>query len=288
MLMTMKDLLVPASEQGFAIPAFNISSWQFLKGIVECCEEKKAPVIIAIHPNELSFQGDEIVDACKAFANRSHVPMAIHLDHGGNMQQILRALRAGFTSVMIDASSKPFEENIAITKQVVEIAHSMGVTVEAELGTIGTADNNNEGGANQIIYTNPEDAEKFIAATGIDALAVAIGTSHGIYPKGFEPHLRFDILQEIKKRVNIPLVLHGGSANPDEEIAQSVKLGINKINISSDIKDAFYQRLRITLEDKKVREPNELYPASIEAMKKVACHKIDLFDAADKMKYYKL
>lgn len=289
MLMNMADVLSVANEHNFAVPAFNIGTGQILKAVIECCEEKKAPVILAIHPNELAFQGDAFIAQCIKAANDSRVPMAIHLDHGGEYAQIERAIRDGFTSVMIDASHMSFEDNIAITKKVVAFAHPLGVSVEAELGTIGTTDGDTEGGTDDIIYTVPADAKKFVEETGVDALAVAIGTAHGLYPKDFKPELKQDLLSEIKSLVSIPLVLHGGSGNPDSEIAESVKRGINKINISSDIKDAFYQRLRITLaNDKKVREPFELYVDAIGAMKEVICQKIDLFDDADKIQYYRL
>ncbi len=289
MLLNMKELLAVANERNFAVPAFNIGTGQILKAVIECCEEKQAPVILAIHPSELEFQGDSFIASCIAAANQSKVPMTIHLDHGSTTEQILRAIRLGFTSVMIDASHHSFEDNAAICKKIVEIAHPLNVSVEGELGTIGTTGNDAEGGTDEIIYTKPDDAAKFIEETGVDTLAIAIGTAHGIYPKGFKPELKLDLLTEIKNKVNIPLVLHGGSANPDEEIAESVKRGINKINISSDIKDAFYQQLRITLaNDNKVREPFELYVDSIQAMKEVIRQKIDLFNDADKMKYYSL
>ncbi|MBU9736685.1 ketose-bisphosphate aldolase [Diplocloster agilis] len=289
MLMNMKELLAVANQHNFAVPAFNIGTGQILNAVVECCEEKKAPVILALHPDELSFQGDSFVSMCIDRANKSHVPMVIHLDHGSTVGQIQRAIRDGFTSVMIDASHLPFEENIEITKKVVAIAHPLGVSVEAELGTIGTTQGDTEGGTDHIIYTNPADAVQFVERTGCDTLAVAIGTAHGIYPPGFKPELKQELLSEIKSKVSVPLVLHGGSANKDSEIAESVKRGINKINISSDIKDAFYQQLRITLNnDSKIREPFELYPDSVAAMKKIIYHKIELFNDDDKMKYYTL
>lgn len=289
MLLNMKELLAVANEHNFAVPAFNIGTGQILNAVVDTCEELKAPVILAIHPSELAFQGDSFIQMCMDRANKSKVPMTIHLDHGSDMEQIMRAIRAGFTSVMIDASSKPFEENIAITKEVVALAHPLGVSVEGELGTIGTTEGDTEGGTEDIIYTIPADAAEFVERTGCDTIAIAIGTAHGIYPPGFKPELKQDLLTEIKEKVSVPLVLHGGSANKDEEIAEAVKRGINKINISSDIKDAFYQQLRITLDnDKKLREPFELYPESVEVMKEVIVHKIKLFDDDDKMKYYSL
>ena len=285
----MKEILSVANERNFAVPAFNIGTGQILKAVIECCEEKKAPVILAIHPLELAFQGDAFMASCVFAANAAHVPVCIHMDHSSNLGEIFHAIRTGFTSVMIDASKKSFEENVAISKKVVDIAHPLNISVEAELGTIGTTGNDVEGGTTEIIYTNPDDVVKFVEATGVDCLAIAIGTAHGIYPKNFKPKLRLDLLEEIKSRVKVPLVLHGGSANPDDEIAKSVKLGVNKINISSDTKDALYQRLRITLAmDPVVREPFEVYPDSIEAMKEVIYHKIDLFDDADKVQYYSL
>lgn len=288
MLMNMKELLSVAQKNGFAVPAFNTSSSMILKGVMEACNEKQAPVIIAIHPDELSFVEDSFVASVKEEAMKAQVPVVIHLDHGGTFEQILRAIRCGFTSVMIDASHLSFEENIAITQKVVEVAHPLNVSVEAELGTIGTTGNGAEAGANEIIYTDPVKAKEFVDRTKVDTLAIAIGTSHGIYPKDMKPKLKLDLLKTIRETVEVPLVLHGGSANSDNEIAQSVKLGICKINISSDIKDAFYKKCReILKEDSAIREPNAIYPPCIKAMKEVIYDKINLFNDEDKVKYYK-
>lgn len=287
MLLNMKDLLAVAHANHFAIPAFNISSNMLLKGVMEAAEDKQSPVILAIHPDELSFVRPSFVKSALEEAINATVPVCIHLDHGSSLGQVMEAIRCGFTSVMIDASSFPLEENIRITQRVVDLAHSVDVSVEGELGTIGTTGDDAEAGSEEIIYTNPDDVETFVEATGVDTLAVAIGTSHGIYPKDKPPKLQLDLLEEIASRVDIPLVLHGGSANPDEEIAAAVKLGINKINISSDIKDAFYRKCREVLSNPGLREPNSIYPPCIEAMKKVAYHKIDLFDAAGKAALYK-
>lgn len=287
MLLNMKELLAVANEHNFAVPAFNIGTGQILNGVMDTCEKLQAPVILAIHPLELQFQGDSFIEMCIDRANKSKVPCCIHLDHSG-WDSIVRAIRAGFTSVMIDASELPFEENIAITKKVCELAHPLNVSVEGELGTIGTTDGDTEGGTDEIIYTKPEDAVRFVAETGVDTLAIAIGTAHGIYPEGMKPELKQDLLSEIKSKVSVPLVLHGGSGNKDSEIAEAVKRGVNKINISSDIKDAFYQQLRITLQDKKIREPFELYVDSVAEMQKVCEQKIKLFNDDDKVKYYEL
>ena len=287
MLMNMKDLLAVANEHNFAVPAFNVSSNMILKGVMHTCEEMQAPVIIAIHPDELEFVEDSFVKAVIEEAHKAPVPVCVHLDHGSKFEQVLRAIQDGFTSVMIDGAHLSLEDNIAITKKVVEVAHPVNVSVEAELGTIGTADDYGEAGSKEIIYTEVDDAVKFIKETDIDCLAIAIGTAHGLYPKDKKPELALDRLQEIKAAVSIPLVLHGGSGNPDDEIAKSVKLGVNKINISSDIKDAFYQECRKVLQDQAIREPMFIYPKCIEAMNEVIRHKINLFDDADKVKFYK-
>ncbi|MCI8464355.1 MAG: ketose-bisphosphate aldolase [Lachnospiraceae bacterium] len=287
MLMNMADLLAVANEHNFAVPAFNVSSSMLLKGVMHTCEEMQAPVIIAIHPDELEFVEDSFVKAVIEEAHKATVPVCIHLDHGSKFEQILRAIQDGFTSVMIDGAHLSLEENIALTKKIVEVAHPVNVSVEAELGTIGTADDYGEAGSKEIIYTEVDDAVRFIKETDIDCLAIAIGTAHGLYPKDRKPKLALDRLKEIKASVSIPLVLHGGSGNPDEEIGQSVKLGVNKINISSDIKDAFYQECRKVLQDMGLREPMAIYPKCIDAMNEVVRHKINLFDDADKAKYYK-
>lgn len=286
MLMNMKDLLAVAHAHHFAVPAFNISSNMLLTGVLEASEEKQSPVILAIHPDELSFVHPSFVKAAVDEAIKATVPVCIHLDHGASLDHIMLAIQSGFTSVMIDASSRPLEENIAISKKVAELAHAVNVSVEGELGTIGTTGPEAEAGADEIIYTNPDDVVTFVNATGVDTLAVAIGTSHGIYPKDRKPELKLDLLKEIAARVDIPLVLHGGSANPDDEVAAAVRLGINKINISSDIKDAFYQKAREVLANPTLREPNSIYPPCIAAMKKVAHFKIELFNAAGKAALY--
>ena len=287
MLVSGKEILDVANKFGFAVPAFNAGSGQLLEAVMQACEETESPVMIAIHPDELSFLTDSFVDQVKYYANHSKVPVCIHLDHGASYEQVIHAIQLGFTSVMIDASHKSYEDNIAITKKVVEAAHAVGVSVEAELGTIGDTGNSIEGGVTEVIYTDPEVAQDFIEKTNVDSLAIAIGTAHGIYPKNMKPKLRLDILQEIEKLVEIPLVLHGGSSNPDEEISQSVKLGINKINISSDIKIVFANKLKeiLAASDSEIREPNVMFPECMKETKKVAIDKIKLFnsDGRDKL-----
>ena len=286
MLMNMKELLAVANENHFAVPAFNISDYNMFNGIMEASEEKDAPVIIAIHPDELSHISTEMVKGIVERIHNSSIPAVIHLDPGGTFDQVITAIRAGFTSVMIDASSQPYEGNVATCQKVCEAAHAVNVSVEGELGTIGNTDSVETTAPDEILYTDPMQAKDFIEKTGIDCLAIAIGTCHGIYPKDMKPELRIDILDEIKKVVDVPLVLHGGSSNKDSEIAKSVEHGVNKINISSDIKAAYYEKMREVLQDASLREPNQIQPICVEAMKKVAFDKIDLFQAAGKASLY--
>jgi fructose-bisphosphate aldolase class II len=286
LLITGKRLLEVANQHNFAVPAFNISDYAMFNGVMEVSEEHAAPVIIAIHPDEVAHVGTDMIQAVRARAHRSSVPVVIHWDHGGTYEQMLVAIQAGFTSVMIDASLLPFDENVALTRRVVETAHAVGLSVEGELGTIGANDSYGEAGAKEIIYTDPDDAVRFVEQTGVDSLAVAIGTSHGLYPAEKNPELKIELLAQIKKAVGIPLVLHGGSANPDAEIAKAVKNGINKINISSDIKVAYHDEMRRVLADPKLREPLMIQPAAIAAMKKVAAQKIALFETANRADLY--
>lgn len=288
MLMTMKDLLAVAYENQFSIGAFNIGSGELLRLVVETAEEEKSPVILEIHPDELSFQEDDFVVYCREVAKNASVPVVIHLDHGADIHQVIRAIKCGFTSVMIDGSHYPYEENVAVTKEVVAVAHDAGVSVEAEIGTIGAIAGSFEAGSvSEVIYTSPEQAAKFIEETGVDSLAIAIGTSHGIYPKNFKPELKIELLKEIKDKTNIPLVLHGGSSNPDKEIGEATKYGIGKINISSDMKLAFANELRkVMAENPEILEPFKMFKTPMEEAKKVVRHKMRLFNSTGKADLY--
>ncbi|MBC2348580.1 ketose-bisphosphate aldolase [Listeria welshimeri] len=288
MLVNMKQLLEVAKENKFAVGAFNVADSNFLRVVVEEAEKNNAPAIIAVHPTELDFTKDDFFQYVLARIKNSPVPFVLHLDHGDNMGDVMRAVRCGFSSVMIDGSLLPFEENIRVTKEVVEVCHKLGVSVEGELGTIGKTGNSIEGGVSEIIYTKPEEAEEYISGTGVDTLAVAIGTAHGIYPKDKEPKLRLDILKEIKELVNIPLVLHGGSANPDAEIAAAVEIGIQKVNISSDYKYAFYKKCREILSTTELWDANAIYPECINAAKEVVQYKMELFQSINQVKKYQL
>lgn len=287
MLLNMNQLLEVAKENHFAVGAFNISDSNLFRTVVEAAEENDSPAIIAVHPTELEYSKDEFFQYVVERVKNSPAPFVVHMDHGDSLASILRAIHCGFSSVMIDGSLLPFEENIKVTKEVVDVCHKIGVSVEGELGTIGSTGTSVEGGVTEVIYTDPADAKRFVEETGIDTLAVAIGTAHGIYPKGIKPKLRMDVLESIKEVVDIPLVLHGGSANPDEEIAQAVKIGIQKVNISSDYKYAYYKKCREILANTEWWDPNVINPECIEAAKEVIKFKMNLFNSIGKAKLYR-
>lgn len=285
MLMNMKDVLSIAQQNKFGVGAFNIASAEFARLVIEVAEKLRSPVILEVHPDEHEFTGDDFIYYLRELAIKATVPVVIHLDHGQTLEQVMRAIRTGYTSVMIDASALPFEDNIAITRYVSEVAHAAGVSVEAELGTIGVAEGSSEGGHAEILYTDPHQAEQFVRETGVDTLAVAIGTSHGLYPAGKQPKLDIERLKAIKQRLSIPLVLHGGSGNKDAEVAESIQHGVSKINISSDMKKAFYVALEEELKSGS-HEPNALYLKPMDAAKEIVIHKMDLFSSIGKAALY--
>ena len=286
MLYTMKELLKVAKENQFAVPAFNICSYDMLKAIVEESERLNAPVILEIHPDEIAYLNDEFVASVRAYAHNSKIPVVIHLDHGGTVKDVLRAIRNGYTSVMIDASLQSFEDNLAITKEVVALAHAVGVSVEAEIGTIGN-NGSAEGGAANIIYTDPEQAKHFVEETNIDSLAIAIGTAHGLYPKDKTPKLNIELLKELNQQIDKPFVLHGGSGNPDAEVSESVRYGVAKVNLSSDLKSVFFDALREILSDNpEMYEPNAVYPYANKKVQEVLKHKMGVLNTIGKAELY--
>ena len=288
MLINMSQMLEVAKANHFAVGAYNVSESNLFRTVVETAEEMDAPAIIAVHPTELAYCKDDFVKYMVARCANSPVPFVIHMDHGDSIESIMRAIHDGFTSVMIDGSALPFEENIAKTAEVVRYAHMVNVSVEGELGTIGDTGTSIEGGMTEVIYTDPDDAKKFVEETGVDTLAVAIGTCHGLYPKGVTPKLRMDVLKAIKEKVDLPLVLHGGSGNPDSEIAEAVEIGIQKVNISSDYKSAFFTKAReILSQEGSGWDPNNLFPECIEAGKAVIKQKMELFNCVGAAKYYR-
>lgn len=283
MLYNLTDILRPARENGFAIPAFNVGSDVLARAVLDECTEKQAPVILALYPKELVFCGKEYVRYLLDMASSAHIPVCVHYDHGASFAEVMAAISYGFSSVMIDASRMPYDENLALTQKVVEAAHYAGVSVEAELGTISQAS-----GAGNLpeLYTDPNLARSFAEESGADALAVSVGTRHGVYPKDAIPTLRLDLLREIRRLTDIPLVLHGGSSNADEEISAAAQAGACKINISSDIKVAFFNKCREMLCDEKQQEPPNIYPPCVDAVRQTAAHKLSVFGAIGKSALY--
>lgn len=277
MLMNMENLLKKAKEHQFAVGAFNVCDSLLFSCVMECAEEQNAPVIVELAPPEFEYVGADFFAYIVKRMQNSSIPCVLHLDHGKTMQDCIRAIRCGFTSVMIDGSLLPYEDNVKLTKAVVDIAHGVDVSVEGEIGTIGALSDSVAGGVEQVTYTRPQEVTDFLARTKADTLAVAIGTAHGIYPKGFVPKLRLDILEAIEKLNTRPLVLHGGSANRDEEISQACRHGICKVNIASDYRKAFFQGVRKTLVETDAFWTPDVFAAAKLDAKKVIAHKMQLF-----------
>lgn len=236
-LVASKELLLKAQKEGYAVGAFNVENMEMVQAVVAAAEEMNSPVILQTTPSTVKYAGlDYYYANVSAAAKKASVPVVIHLDHGNSFDLAMQALRTGYTSVMIDGSHDPFEENAALSKAVADACRPSGVTVEAELGKVGGKEDDLDGGDNNP-YTDPQEAKAFVEKTGVDALAVGIGTAHGVY-KG-KPNLQFDILSQIHDLVDIPLVLHGTSGVPDEDVKECIKRGICKVNYATDLRIAF-------------------------------------------------
>ncbi|NPV44055.1 MAG: class II fructose-1,6-bisphosphate aldolase [Firmicutes bacterium] len=279
---TVKEILQDARNGSYAVGAFNTNNMEIVQAIVEAAVEENSPVILQASQGALKYAGIEYITAMvKAAAEIAPIPIALHLDHGTSFEQIVKCIRYGFTSVMIDGSKYPLEENIRITKKVVEIAGAVGVSVEAELGKIGGTEDDISVSEKEAYMTDPQEAVRFVKETGVDSLAIAIGTAHGPY-KG-EPKLDFDRLEKISSLVDIPLVLHGASGVPEDSIRKAVERGICKINIDTDIRQAFARAVREFLEkNPKEYDPRKILGPAKEEMKKVIREKIRLFGSSGK------
>lgn len=286
MLLNLKDLLAVAKENHFAIGAFNTSDLALVRAVVEQAEETNTPAILQFAPGEFNYATPLFFRYVTERLKESKTAFVLHLDHGKSMDQCVDAIKAGFTSVMFDGSLLDFDENKRQTREIVEFAHRLNVSVEGEIGTIGSMSTSDEGGVENITYTNPEEVIDFVEATGCDALAIAIGTAHGIYPKGFKPKLQLELLDAINKVSTVPLVLHGGSDNPDDEIARACKIGIQKVNISSDIKQVFFKKSNeIYMQTGNFMPPQVFNPTILEVRKTIQ-QKMDLFNSTGKSVYY--
>lgn len=244
-LVTTKEMLLKAQEGNYAVGAFNVENMEMVQAVLAAAEELKAPVIMQTTPSTVKYAGlDYYYANVKAAAQRASVPVAVHLDHGSSFELAMQALRTGYTSIMIDGSHSVFEENIEVSKRVVDACAPSGVPVEAELGKVGGKEDDLDGGAGG--YTDPQEAKEFVERTGVDSLAVAIGTAHGVYVG--EPKLDLNRLSEIREVVDIPLVLHGASGLSDEAVKESIKRGICKVNFATELRIAYTEAVKQLLE----------------------------------------
>ena len=299
-IVTTKEMFQKAYAGGYAVGAFNVNNMEIIQGITEAAGELKAPVILQVSKGARSYANHTyLVKLVEAAAKENDIPIALHLDHGDSFELCKSCIDGGFTSVMIDASSKPFAENIELTRKVVEYAHDHGAVVEAELGTLAGVEDDVvvEHGAE--MFTRPEEVEEFVSKTGCDSLAIAIGTSHGAYKfkPGTKPQLRFDVLEECAKRLpGFPIVLHGASSVPqnfveeinkyggdmpgaigipEEQLAQAAKLAVCKINIDSDIRLAMTASVRKYLAEHPDHfDPRQWLKPARQAVKDMVTHKI--------------
>ena len=285
MLVNLKEILEIAERENVAIGMFNATGFDSLQAVIAATEELNQPVIIAhaeVHNvyNDISIVGPAMIAAAKA----AKVPVCVHLDHGESMEMIYRALRIGFTSVMIDASALPYEENLALTKQVTEMAHAMGVSVEAELGRLVTGEAGSKQEADtemkaEDFYTDPKEAEAFCRETGVDALAIAFGTAHGFYTA--QPALDFDVVKNVKAATALPLVMHGGSGVSEEGFKKAIANGIRKINYYSYMSKAGYEAAKAEIEAGNSKYLHDVEFAAMKAMKEDVKKAIKIFANLD-------
>lgn len=282
MLENTKQMLEKAKQEGYAIPHFNINNLEWTRFILETCEEEKSPVILGVSEGAKKYMVGfaTVTEMVKAMVKELHitVPVALHLDHGSSVESCKEAIDAGFTSVMIDASKYSVEENIQMTREVVTYAHERNVTVETEIGHVGGEE---DGVADELAYAKVEDAVLLAKETGIDSLAPALGSVHGIY-KG-EPKLDFDRMMQVKELTNLPLVLHGGSGIPDQLIKKSITCGICKLNINTDLQIVWAKDVREFLnENHTVYDPRKIIKSGEQAMKEKIKEKIYLLNSNGK------
>lgn len=274
MLVSTREMLLKAQRENYAVPAFNFHNLETIQVIVETAAELKSGVILAGTPGTFDYAGRDYAQAIiETAAKKYNIPIALHLDHHEVIDDIKTSIKLGTKSVMIDASHHQFDENIKIVKEVVEYAHRYDTTVEAELGRLGGQEDDLIVDEKDSKYTNPDSAKEYVERTGIDSLAVAIGTAHGLYKS--EPKLDFERLEDIRKVVSIPLVLHGASGVSLEDVRRSIKLGICKVNIATELKMPFSGELRKYLEEHRdANDPRKYMEPAKKAMKLVVAEKI--------------
>lgn len=280
-LVTTEQMLLRAQAGGYAVGAFNVENMEMVQAVAEAAEELQSPVIMQTTPSTVKYAGlDYYLANVKTAAERASVPIVMHLDHGNSFELAMQALRTGYTSIMIDGSHESFEDNINVSRAVADACHPSKVSVEAELGKVGGKEDDLDGGTDNP-YTDPGEAKEFVERTGVDSLAVGIGTAHGIY-KG-EPKLQFDILSRIRDAVDVPLVLHGTSGVPDEAVKECIKRGICKVNYATDLRIAFSKGVnQIFAADANKIDPKKYSGAGREKVKKYVMSKIKVCGSAGK------
>ncbi|NMM55077.1 class II fructose-1,6-bisphosphate aldolase [Paenibacillus aquistagni] len=276
-LVSMNEFLPKAKEKKFAVGQFNINNLEFVQAITEAGMEENSPLIFGVSEGALRYMGMEYTVAmAKAAAKKSGLPIALHLDHGSTFEVAMACIRAGFSSVMFDGSHHAYEENIRLTKEVVRAAHAMGVSVEGELGTIGGTEDDLTVDEEAATLAKPDEAIRFWEETGVDAMAIAVGTAHGMY-KG-EPKLHYDIIEAVASKIPVPVVLHGGSGVPDESIKKAIAAGAGKINVNTENQVAATAAIRAALaKDAEVIDPRKYLTPARSAMVEVVRGKIRLF-----------
>lgn len=283
MIVTPAKLYKKAKAGGYAIGAFNVSTLEAIHGVLDAARELNAPVIIETSEKEMKYVGAELVaEAVRTLAEDLQIPVAIHLDHGQSLESVKEAIAAGYTSVHLDGSCLGYEENVHLTREVVEFAHDQQITVEGELGHVGGASeiHGEKAKIEKSTYTDPVQAAAFVHETGIDVLASSIGNIHGIYEG--EPELDFERLEKIGQ-IGVPLSLHGGSGIPEAQIKRAISLGITKVNVNTELRQAYTETLHHALDanpDEIV--PYKYLPAEIEAIKEVVIKKIKMFGSEGK------
>ena len=276
-LVSMTAMLHAAKANQYAVGQFNMNNLEFTQAIIEAAAEEKSPVIFGVSEGALKYMGLEYTVAmAKAASDKYDVPVALHLDHGSSFEVVVQCIRAGFSSVMFDGSHHSFEENISLTKKVVEIAHMVGVSVEGELGTIGGVEDDLSMAEEDAAFAKPEEAIRYWEETRVDALALAVGTAHGVY-KG-EPRIRFDIIKAVADKIEAHIVLHGGSGVPDQAIREAIRQGAGKINVNTENQVASTETIRKILTAKPdLIDPRKYLGPGREAIKEVVKTKIRLF-----------
>ena len=280
-LMTTKQILKKAQEEHYAIGAFNVENMEMVMAVISAAEEMNAPVIMQTTPSTVKYAGlDYFLANVKVAASRANIPVVMHLDHGSSLELASQAFRTGYTSIMIDGSHDDFETNVKLSKSVVDMCKPSGIAVEAELGKVGGKEDDLDGGDGDI-YTDPLEAKEFVQRTGVDSLAIAIGTAHGMY-KG-EPKLDLERLSAIREVVSVPLVLHGGSGIPDSKVQEAIRRGICKVNYATELRIAYTSGVnRYLSENPEEIDPKKYNKAGIDEVKKFVIDKMKVCGCVNK------